>query len=317
VTATVRFAARPTGPLRLDDVRAAVISFLFARKNGGRFLFRLDDTDRERGEKRFARAIAADIAWLGLDWDLFGRQSDRLALYAGAAERLKAAGRLYPRFMTEEQPPDWCFSLEERPVACDDLIRGRVELKGEKPGDPVLLRADDTPLLVFASVVDDIEFEVTHVIQGEDHVPETAVQIQIFAALGFPPPAFAHFPLLAEAPPVERSSIEALREDGIEPMAIDSLLAKLGTTDPIEPRLRLDELVADFDLAKLGRSAARFDPAELERLNAALLHALPYEAVAHRLPAGADRQFWEAVRPGLARFSDVAQRWHQRGRDEG
>jgi glutamyl-tRNA synthetase len=314
VTVTVRFAPKPTGPLQLDDARTAVINFLFARKSGGHFLLRLDDTDRDHAEKRFARAIAADIAWLGLDWDVFARQSDRLALYAGAAERLKAAGRLYPRFETEQEPPDWRFRLEAAPVAWDDLIRGHVERENEISGDPALVRADDTPLSLFASVIDDIEFEITHVIQGEDHLAETAVQLQIFAALGFPPPVFAHFPLLGA--PLGAERIEALREDGIEPLAIDSVLAKLGTSDPLEPRLRLDDLVAEFDLAKLGSIAPRFAPAELHRLNAALLHALPYEAVAHRLPEGADRGFWERVRPGLARFSDIAQSSPKRRHDE-
>jgi glutamyl-tRNA synthetase len=314
VTVAVRFAPKPTGPLQLDDARTAVINFLFARKSGGHFLFRLDDTDRDHAEKRFGRAIAADIAWLGLDWDVFARQSDRLALYAGAAERLKAAGRLYPRFVTEQEPPDWRFRLEEAPVVWDDLIRGHVERESEISGDPVLVRADDTPLSLFASVIDDIEFEITHVIQGDDHLAGTAVQLQIFAALGFPPPAFAHFPLLGA--PLGAERIEALREDGIEPLAIDSMLAKLGTSDPLEPRPRLDDLVAAFDLAKLGGAPARVDLAELERLNAALLHALPYEAVAHRLPEGANRDFWETVRPSLARFSDVARRWRERPHDK-
>lgn len=314
MTVTVRFAPKPKGPLQLDDARSAVINFLFARKSDGQFLLRLDDTDRDRSEKRFARAIEAEMAWLGLDWDIFARQSDRLALYAGAAERLKAARRLYPRFEAEAEPPDWRFRLEERPVVWDDLIRGRSEIKPDTSSDPVLVRADDTPLSLFASVVDDIDFAITHVIQGEDRLAETAAQLQIFAALGFPPPVFAHLPVLA-GERLGSNGIDALREDGIEPLAIDTLLAKLGTTDRIEPRLGLDDLVAEFDLAKLGR-APRFERAELERLNAALLQALPYEAVAHRLPEGADRGFWETARPHLKRFGDVAPWWEKRRRGE-
>jgi glutamyl-tRNA synthetase len=306
VTVSVRFAAKSTGPLRLDDARTAVINFLFARKSGGRFHFRLDDSDRS--EKRFARTIPADMAWLGLDWDIFARQSERLALYAGAAERLKASGRLYPRFETEAEPPDWRFRLSDGPVAWDDGVRGRVEVGTAPAGDPVLIRGDNTPLSLFAGVIDDIEFDITHVIQSDDHLEETAVQLQIFAALGFPPPAFAHFGRLGNTP-AESGTIEALREDGIEPLAIDTLLARLGTAAPLEPRLRLDDLVAEFELAKLGAGSPRFAAAELEQLNAALLHLLPYEAVAHRLPEGADRAFWERVRPGLTRFSDVAQGW--------
>jgi glutamyl-tRNA synthetase len=348
----VRFAPSPTGPLHLGNARAAVINWLFARKTQGRFLLRFDDTDRERSREEFARAIETDLAWLGLGWDLFARQSERLALYAGVAEKLKASGRLYPCFETAEElelkrklaqrrgkswiydraalslsakeveqrmaggeTPYWRFKLDHQPILWDDLIRGRVEFNGAHLSDPVLIRADGTPLYTFTSVVDDVELEITHVIRGEDHVTTTAVQIQIFAALGYAAPAFAHFSLILGrkgetlSKRLDALSLARLREDGIEPMAVNSLLAKIGTADPVEPRASLAALVAEFDLAKFGRAPPYFDSAELVQLNAELLHLLPYEAVAHRLPDGAEQAFWEAVRPNLERFGEVELWW--------
>ena len=314
----VRFAPSPRARLELGNPRAAVINFLFARKTGGRFVLRFDDADRQRSSEDFARAIEHDLAWLGLGWDLFARQSERLALYAGAEEKLKAAGRLYPCFETSEElgrqrqraeasgrswiydraaltlPPGevarrraagehpyWRFKLEHAPIVWDDLIRGRVEFDGAHLSDPVLVQADATPLSVFSSVVDDVELEISHVIRDEDHVTNTAVQIQIFEALGYTPPEFAHFPLIVdtrgEAPSkrLDRLSLERLRDDGIEPMTVNSLLAKLGTSDAVAPRLDLAELAADFDLATLGRAPPHFDPDELPRLNGKLLHLTP------------------------------------------
>jgi glutamyl-tRNA synthetase len=348
----VRFAPSPTGRLHLGNARAAVINFLFARKTGGRFVLRFDDTDQQRSSEEFARAIEHDLAWLGLGWDLFAHQSDRLALYAGAEERLKAARRLYPCFETAEElelkrklaqargrpwiydraaltlPPEeverrraagerpyWRFKLDHAPIVWDDLIRGRVEFHGAHLSDPVLVRADATPLYAFSSVVDDVELEITHVIRGEDHVTNTAAQIQIFEALGYTPPAFAHFSLIVGAKGealskrLDSLSLGGLRDSGIEPMAINSLLAKLGTSDAIEPRLNLEELAGDFDLAKFGRAPPHFDPAELTVLNAKLLHLTPYAAVAHRLPEGAGQDFWEAVRPNLERFAEAETWW--------
>ncbi len=348
----VRFAPSPTGRLHLGNARAAVINFLFARKTGGRFVLRFDDTDEQRSSEEFARAIEHDLAWLGLGWDLFVRQSDRLALYAGAEERLKAVGRLYPCFETTEEldlkrklaqargkpwiydraaltlssdeveqrrakgeRPYWRFKLDHAPIVWDDLVRGRVEFHGAHLSDPVLIRADATPLYAFSSVVDDVELEITHVIRGEDHVTNTAAQIQIFEALGYKPPAFAHFSLIVGAKGAALSKrldslgLAGLRDDGIEPMAVNSLLAKVGTSDAIEPRLNLEELLVDFDLAKFGRAPPHFDPAELTALNAKLLHLTPYEAVAHRLPEGAGQAFWEAVRPNLERFAEVETWW--------
>jgi glutamyl-tRNA synthetase len=357
MTVAVRFAPSPTGLLHVGNIRLALVNWLLARQAGGRFLLRLDDTDDERSTPAFAAAIEHDMTWLGLTWDQWARQSDRLELYQAAAERLKADGRLYPCYETAEElglkrrsllargrpplydraalalsgaeraaleaagrRPHWRFRLEAGAVTWTDLVRGPARFEGADLSDPVLVREDGRPLYTLTSVVDDIAFGISHVIRGEDHVANTAVQSQLWQALGGAVPAFAHLPLLTDAAGHGLSkrlgslSIASLREDeGLEPMALLSLLAGLGTSDAVVPRLGLDELVAGFDLDKVSRATPRFDPEELVRINARLLHATPFEAVAERL-AGLgftriDTRFWQAVRPNLTRLQDVGQWW--------
>ncbi len=352
MTPILRFAPSPTGRLHLGNVRTAIVNWLYAKKSGGRLMLRIDDTDLERSTAAHAAAIETDLTWLGLTWDLFARQSDRFANYAEAAERLKAAGRLYPCFETPEElelkrklalsrgrppiydraalkltdkeiaaklaageKPTWRFKLERGTFAWTDLVRGPVEFQGGNMSDPVLIKADGQPLYTLSSVVDDIDFQITHIIRGEDHVANTAVQIQLFEALGGTVPTFGHFSLIADASGGKLSkragsiSLENLRDDGIEPMSIVSLLAKLGTSDPIEIRTSLAELVQEFEIEKFGRSQPKLDIVELEHLNAKLMHALPFDAVADRLPAGADAAFWDAVRGNLLRLADARLWW--------
>jgi glutamyl-tRNA synthetase len=352
VTPILRFAPSPTGRLHLGNVRTAIVNWLYARKSGGRLLLRIDDTDQQRSTAAHAAAIETDLAWLGLDWDLFARQSDRFQRYDAAADRLRASGRLYPCFETPEEldlkrklqqsrgrppiydraalkltpheiearlrhgeKPTWRFKLERSTVAWVDMVRGPVEFQAENLSDPVLIKADGQSLYTLTSVVDDIEFAITHIIRGEDHVANTAVQVQLFEALGGVVPTFGHFSLIADASGGKLSkragsiSLENLRDDGIEPMSILSLLAKLGTSDPIEIRTDRAQLIQEFEIGKFGRSQPKLDIVELEHLNAKLMHLLPFEAVADRLPAGADAAFWDAVRGNLLRVSDAAPWW--------
>jgi glutamyl-tRNA synthetase len=357
MTVSVRFAPSPTGLLHLGNLRTALVNWLFARRAGGRFLLRLDDTDRERSRAEYAAAIEADLRWMGLDWDGFARQSDRLDRYEAAAGRLKAAGRLYPCYETAEElslrrkaliaqgrpplydraalrlseadrrrleeegrRPHWRFRLLDGPVTWRDGIQGDKRFDGTDLSDPVLIREDGAPLYTLSSVVDDIELGITHVVRGEDHVANTAVQIQLCEALGGTPPAYAHLALIADAAGQGLSkrlgslSVQSLREEeGLEPMAVASYLAKLGTADAIEVRASLADLAAEFDLGRFARATPKFDPDELLRLNAQLLHGLPFEAVAARLAAldldGADARFWEAVRPNLTRLRDAVEWW--------
>ncbi len=353
----VRFAPSPTGLLHVGNIRLALVNWLFARASGGSLLLRLDDTDEERSTEAFALGIERDLSWLGLTWDRRARQSDRLAHYSAAAERLKAAGRLYPCYETAEElglkrksllarglpplydraalrlsdadraqleaegrRPHWRFRLEPGAIAWTDLVRGPARFEGADLSDPVLVREDGRPLYTLSSVVDDIDFAISHVIRGEDHVANTAVQIQLWQALGGPVPTFAHLPLLTDAAGQGLSkrlgslSVSRLRdEDGIEAMALASLLARLGTADAIEPHLSLDELIAGFDMARVSRATPRFDPEDLQRLNARLLHRMPFAQAADRLERlgcpGADERFWLAVRPNLSRLADAVGWW--------
>lgn len=352
----VRFAPSPTGRLHVGNIRLALVNWLFARRHGGSFLLRLDDTDLERSRPDYADGIVEDLSWLGLTWDRFARESDRMDRYAEAAARLKASGRLYAcyesaeelslkrrgrlsrglppvydraglrlsgedraRLEAEGRRPHWRFLLEPGTVEWQDLVRGPQRFEGSDLSDPVLLREDGRPLYTLTSVVDDGDLGITHVVRGEDHVANTAVQIQIFRALGLEVPGFAHLPLLVDAEGQGLSkrlgslAVATLREEGVEPLALACLLARLGTSDPVEPRAGLDELAAEFDFAKISRATPRFDPAELDRLNARIVHAMPFEVAAPRLAglglAGADARFWEAVRPNLHKFDDVLDWW--------
>jgi glutamyl-tRNA synthetase len=354
---TVRFAPSPTGYLQLGNARTALVNWLFARQHGGTFLLRLDDTDQARGDETYVAAIREDLTWLGLNWDREFRQSARLARYHEALRRLEAGGDIYPCYETEAEleakrkaqaarrqapvydraalklsdadkhayeaegrTPHWRFKLADGPVTWDDRVRGRQSVQAGAISDPVLIRADGRPLYTLTSVVDDLESGITHVIRGEDHVTNTAAQIQLFHALGGRAPEFAHLPLLLDAAGEKLSkrtqglSLRALRADEVEAMALNSYLAKLGTSDPIEERQSLNALIDAFDLSRMARGAPRYDGDELMRLNARLLHTTDYATVRTRLAAlgldDADRDFWETVRPNLTRLSDAKQ-WYQ------
>lgn len=356
----VRFAPSPTGRLHLGNLRTALINWLYARRHGGTMLLRIDDTDTERSTAANARAIEADLAWLGLNWDRFARQSDRLARYEAAAAYLKSIGRLYPAFESSEElelkrklalgrgkpplydraalrlsqeekdariaagaPTVWRFKLDSGTTAWTDLLRGPVSFEGDNLSDPILIRADGAAVYTLASVVDDLDLGVTHVLRGEDHVANTAVQIQIFAALAdfcgrskaIDELSFGHFALIGDASGEKLSkrtgstSLEMLRDEGVEPMALLSLLAKLGTSDAIELRPDLATLIAEFNLDHFGRSRPKLDLAELWHLNEKEMHLLPYEAVKDRLPPGADEAFWLMARANITRVGEAGLWW--------
>ena len=349
MSVVVRFAPSPTGLLHVGNARTALLNWLFAKKLGGRFLLRIDDTDAARSTKAFEEAIYRDLDWLGLRHDGTDRQINRLAVYSTAFYKLQASGRIYPCYETESElerqrslqaarklppvynrasldpankakweaegrKPHWRFLLSRKKVSWTDMVRGPVEIDTATMSDPVLVREDGAFLYTLPSVADDIDMAITHVVRGEDHVTNTAAQIEIFEALGGPVPMFAHFPLLVGASGEALSkrlgslSLESLREDGLEPMAVASYLAKIGTSDPVEPRLSLGELAQEFDFAKIGRAPAHFVPDELTALNVKLLHALPYSMVADRLPAGISGEaIWDAIKPNLVKVRDAGE----------
>jgi glutamyl-tRNA synthetase len=349
----VRFAPSPTGFLHVGNARIAVANALFARKHGAIFLLRIDDTDTERSKPEYEQAIQTDLAWLGIAWDEFFRQSDRGSAYAAAADRLRASGRLYPCFESEEelrfkremqakrgQPPVydramlkmtaeqrakaeaggktpyWRFKLSGATIEWTDLVLGRKGVKLPSVSDPVLIRADGTPLYTFTSVVDDIHAGVTHIIRGEDHITNTGIQLDIFSALDANPSrlSFAHLPLLVDtngeklSKRLEGLSLRALRQDGMEPAAITSYLARLGTPLSPEP-LPLDTLAESFDIARTSRSPARFDMLQLTALNRRVLHNESFSAVRDRLPGAATEDFWNAVRGNLDLLSEARHWW--------
>ena len=344
-----RFAPSPTGALHVGNIRTALHNFLWARRHGGTFLLRLDDTDAERSTDAFAAGIRDDLAWLGLAPDAEHRQSDRFARYEAAFDTLRAAGRVYPAYESAEEldlkrkvllgrhlppvydraalaltdadraglegegrRPHWRFRLDgDEPIAWDDLVRGHQHLDPRMMSDPVVRRADGSWLYMLPSAIDDIDMGVTHVVRGEDHVTNSGHQIQMFRALGAEPPLFAHAALLVgtQGKLSKRDGalgVADLKADGIEPLSLLALLARLGTSQPVEPVPDVDALIAAFDFAHLGRAPARFDVHDLELLNARMLHATPYARVADRLPPGMGEAAWNAVRGNVGRVSDAA-----------
>jgi len=334
------------------------------RDGTGRFLLRIDDTDQERSREQYVEAIRHDLAWLGLEPDDEFRQSERLELYDSAFAKLKEAGRVYPAYETAQElelkrkialgrglppiydraalalsdeqrgakeaegiAPHWRFRLDHgEHIDWEDGVRGPQKFDPAQLSDPVIRRADGSWLYMLPSVVDDLDMGVTDVLRGEDHVSNTAVQVQMFSALhqagegaehcsvvdSFP--HFGHTALLVgkEGKLSKRLgslSCDALRERGIEPEAIMSLLARLGTSKPVEPIADRQVLIEGFDLQTFGRAPAKFDEAELERLNAAIVHQLDFEDVRERLPDGIDEAGWHAIRPNLSHVSEAAEWW--------
>ena len=353
----VRFAPSPTGAIHIGNARTALLNFLYSKKHHGEFILRFDDTDVERSKEEYAEAIEVDLAWLGVIPDRVLRQSQRFGFYDEAAEKLRSAGRLYPCYESAEEldrkrkrqqarglppvydraalalsaadranleaegkRPHWRFRLEPKIIRWDDCVRGESHIDSASLSDPVLIRADGSYLYTLPSVVDDLDQKVTLIIRGEDHVTNTAVQIQLFEALGGPAPQFAHHNLLSSASGEGLSkrtgalSIGGLRDQGIEALAVAAAAVLIGSSTALHPVASLGELIESLDLAQISRTQTRFDPAELAALSARTLHGLSFESVRERLAAhdiaGHKAQpFWLAVRGNLATFLDVIQWW--------
>lgn len=354
----VRFAPSPTGHIHIGNIRAALITWLFVRKAGGHFLLRIDDTDQDRSKIEYEEEIEAGLTWLGLTWDEKANQQHRRDRYHEKIEELKQSGRLYACYETPEElslkrksqlsrgkppiydraaleltdeqkqkyedegrSPHWRFKMEHAPIEWTDHIRGEVKFNGADLSDPVVIREDGSPLYHLCSVIDDVDFEITHVVRGEDHVSNTATHVQMFEALGAKPPEFAHLPLISDSEGGKLSkrlgslSIKDLREvEGLEPMSVNSLMARLGTSDPIEAFTNIDLLVESFDFGKFSRGTPKFDPDELLRLNAKILHETALADVQDHLQDmglnEVDETFWNAVRPNLEKLSDMKDWWH-------
>ncbi|WP_116130815.1 glutamate--tRNA ligase [Tropicimonas sp. IMCC34043] len=351
-----RFAPSPTGYLHVGNLRTALFNWLIARKAGGTFILRLDDTDPERSKQEYADGIQRDLEWLGLTWDRIETQSARLDRYQAAAEDLRGKGRFYEAFETPveldlkrkkqlnmgrppvydraalhlsdgekaalraERPGHWRFLLNQERIEWQDGILGDISIDAASVSDPVLIRGDGQVLYTLASVVDDVEMGITHIVRGADHVTNTATQIQIIEALGGVAPAFAHHSLLtgpqgeALSKRLGTLSLRDLRARGVEPMALLSLMARLGSADPVELRMSHQELIDGFDLSHFGAAPTKFDAEDLMPLTAKYQHALPFEAVAAEVaalgvPEALAEQFWTVVRENITVRADMAGWW--------
>jgi glutamyl-tRNA synthetase len=350
-----RFAPSPTGYIHVGNCRTLLINWLFTKEKGGTFLLRLDDTDQERSEKKYEDGLLEDLKWLGLDYDMYEKQSDRMGRYNEIAEILKEEGRLYACYETSEElefkrkrqaaqslpplydregltltseqkksyeakgrKPHWRFLLKEEAIEWNDMVRGPLHFEGKNLSDPVLIREDGLPLYTLASVVDDMDMKITHIIRGEDHISNTAVQMQLWEALGHKKESitFGHLSLLQGAEGNQLSkrlgteSIRDLRQQGILPMAVNSLLAKIGTSDSMHPFQTLEFLIESFDIKKFSRSTPKFSSKELLGVNEKLIHSMSYEDVKKQTDfPHLERSFWEAIRPNLTSLSDLPNWW--------
>jgi len=351
MTFITRFAPSPTGYLHVGNARTALICYMMAKANGGKFMLRLDDTDIERSREEYSIQIQQDLKWLGLDWDIFARQSERINRYEEIKQILVKQGRMYPcyetpeeieikrkiqlgrglppiydraalklteaekaKFQSEGRKPHWRFKLDETAtIAWQDLIRGEIRFEAKNLSDPVLIRESGAPTYMLPSSVDDIDFAISNIVRGEDHITNTAIQIQIFEALGAKLPQFAHTSLIKnKSGKISKREggydIVSLNHDGIEAMAINSLLARIGTSEPIEPRTNMQELIDGFHISTMSKGAAIYDPEELNRLNAKILHITSYKQIKDRPDMqGVDEEFWLSVRANLTKLKDIGQ----------
>ena len=352
-----RFAPSPTGYIHVGNLRTALMNYMIARKSGGQFILRLDDTDQERSKQEYADAIMADLEWLGLHWDRVERQSLRMDRYREAAEDLKAKGRFYEVFespveldlkrkkqlnmgkppvydraglaLSEEDKAKlraegrdgyWRFLLNQNRIEWSDGILGPVSIDAASVSDPVLIRADGQVLYTFASSVDDIDMGVTFIVRGADHVTNTATQIQIMEAMGGTPPDFAHHSLLTGAKGEELSkrlgtlSLRDLRARGVEPLALLSLMARLGSSKPVELVGSMDELIDGFEVGSFGSAPTKFDAEDLFPLTRHYVQGLAFDAVQERItalgvPGDKAEGFWSVARGNITVLDDLEGWW--------
>ena len=312
-----RFAPSPTGYLHIGGARTALFSWAYARRHGGKFVLRVEDTDQERSTQASVQAILEGLAWMGIDWDEGPHyQMQRLARYGELAEQLLQAGMAYRCYCTKEEldamreaqaargekpryDRRWRDSTEAPPagrtavirfknpldgaVAWDDLVKGPISVANEELDDLVLVRADGVPTYNFGVVVDDLDMAITHVIRGDDHVNNTPRQINLYRALGAPIPAFGHVPMILGADGQRLSkrhgavSVLQYRDEGYLPDAMVNYLARLGWSHGDEEVFSRDQLVEWFDLEHVSRSPARWDPEKLKWMNGEYLKRIPAE----------------------------------------
>ncbi|MDR1475131.1 MAG: glutamate--tRNA ligase [Holosporales bacterium] len=355
----VRFAPSPTGLLHIGNIRAALLNYLFVRSFGGKFILRIDDTDKERSSDEYSLAIKQDLAWLGINWDETFCQSSRTDAYKNALKNLKDLGLVYPCYESKEEldikrkiqlsnrkppiydrsalklsdakkkeleqngiKPHWRFKLPDKIISWDDMIYGRIEILPGNTSDPIVAKSDESFVYTFASVVDDLNSKITHIIRGADHLANTASQLHLYGMLGGDATTikFGHYPLLRDVSGKELSkrlsvlSIKSWREEEIEPMAVNSLLSKIGTSSSIEVRRSMDELIKGFDISSISKAEPKFDSREIYKLNHDLMINTPYEEVAQRLKVigmpDCNEDFWLMIRGNINRLAEAKTWWN-------
>jgi glutamyl-tRNA synthetase len=352
-----RFAPSPTGMLHIGNSRTAIINWLYARKHGGIFILRFDDTDLVRSKQQYKEAIEQDLKFLGLNWDQTFCQSDRLDKYELVKTLLLRKNRLYPCFESQEElelkrklqlsrglppvydraalnltnqqindylaqgkTPHYRFLVEHTTITWRDMVKGEVKYEGRNLSDPIVIREDGSMTYMLSSIKDDIDYQVTDIIRGEDHVTNTAIQLQMFEALEAKIPNFGHLSLVISreekiSKRIGGFEIATLRDElGLEPMAINSFFSLLGSSSDITPFKNLDELVKEFDINKFSKSPTTYMPEELLRINHKLIISLSFNEVKSRLQdIGAleiDEQFWFAVRANLQKLAEIKDWWN-------
>ena len=341
----VRFAPSPTGWMHIGNTRTALFNYLWTKKMGGTLLLRIDDTDKVRSKPEYEEGIRDALTWLGITWDEEARQSARFERYDAVVAELKKQGRIYAcydtpeelefkrkrllakglppiydrqalnytaediaKFEAEGRKPHYRFKLIDEEISWNDVVRGVCKYEASKLSDPIIIREDGSYLYHLPSVIDDVDFQITHIVRGEDHVTNTAAQIQMFKAIGGQVPTFAHLPLLTgkEGKLSKRLGslgVRELRAEGVEAMAICSFLAKLGTSDAITPFYSLYDLAQTLDFSKIGRSQPKFDEEELKKFNTHLVRNMPYAALKDNY--GVSESFWSEVRGNLDKAEDI------------
>ena len=352
----VRFAPSPTGYLHIGNFRTALINFLFAKNKNGHFMLRIDDTDDERSLKKYEDAIKEDLSWVGINWDSLEKQSSRLSNYDEALQKLLDKKRAYPCFETAEElslkrkkqlssgkppiydrsalnlsdsdiadlkakgrSPHYRFLLDHKDVNWNDLVKGDSRYNMSNLSDPVIIREDGRVIYTLASVVDDIDFEVTDILRGEDHMTNSAAQIQLFEALESSPPNLGHLSLLTDISGAGLSkrmgsiSLRDLKDEGFQPMAISSLLSKVGTSDAVEIFRDINQIISDFDISKFGKSKPKFDKNELRGLNSKLFKMLDFSDISNQLKKfnfKISSDFWELVKGNIENLEELEQWWN-------
>lgn len=351
-----RFAPSPTGMLHVGNIRAALLNWLYAKKHNGQFILRFDDTDLERSKQEYKDAIEEDLKFLNINWDQTFNQLSRLSRYDAIKNLLLDKKRLYACYetpeelelkrkfqlskglppiydraslhLTEEQAkkyieqgrkPHYRFLVNHEPISWHDMIKGEVKYDGKALSDPIVIRADGSMTYMLCSVIDDIDYDITHIIRGEDHVSNTAIQMQMFEALNTTPPTFGHLSLIINkdekiSKRVGGFEIATLRKEiGIEAMAIASFFSLLGSSTQILPYKSMEKLANQFEISSFSKSPTIYQPEDLERLNHKLLISLDFDTVKERLKEidaeYIDENFWLSVSPNLQKLRDVKDWW--------